>query len=247
MLKKFNGVALIGLITSSIVNAGTIGAVAAAPTVIPYVTLDATNTWLDTNNFLLNNVAPSKTQNGWGGRVGLGINFPVNNAWGATIEIGGGYYGKEKYNASNGVELRTSINGYDALLGGIYKINNWTQYSFLNQLSLFGAAGFMVQDARLKSTLNSTLAVPGGVYGGTTVTKSYGDEVLPELKVGGLLNITDRLGLSVSYLHVFGSNPGATYTTVATPVPPAIATSGYTNYLAPTMDTILFGIRYNFV
>jgi hypothetical protein len=248
MNKKLVAIITSSIIASALANAGTMGVVSSKPAISPYVTLDADYTWTDVDNFVINNVVPNRTLGRWGGRLGLGFMSAINESWAATAEIGGGYYGSVKISSpSNGIVSNFSLDGYDVLFGGIYNLKSWSNQAFLSQLKIFGSAGLMVQNARQKVTQNLALQTPGGVFSGLVTNKSSHTEALPELKVGMLYDVTESLALSVAYMHVFGSTPGAQLTSLATPTPEtSIISGGYINSLSPTFDTILFGIRYNF-
>lgn len=71
--------------------------------------------------------------------------------------------------------------------------------------------------------------------------------VLPELKVGGKYAITQSLDLSLAYMHVFGSNMPGGNAEIRLPRRDLTLVSDSINLQVPTLDTILFGIHYNFV
>ena len=136
-----------------------------------------------------------------------------------------------------GVTGRNSIDGYDFLVGFMY--------STVMDLKILGSVGFMSQNVRSRVTTNSGAAVQGNLVSGTVTTHSNLAQTLPELKAGLLYPVYNNFDLTVSYMHVFGANTGRTLTAAASPG--SISVNGNINDQNPTLNTILFGLRYNFV
>lgn len=236
-------------IASSLIGtayAGTMGPVSSVvPGYTPFASAEGSYTW---NSFLTSGPGLVTSQNGWGGRLAVGVNRPWKDNLGLTFETGYGYYGNISgtYAQSGGGPLgngtvnasaKTDVLGADILAGLFYTYN---------QFDVFAKAGMMVQTLWQKGTLNSSLNMLSLVTVDTNATMRANETaVLPEIKVGGDYNINDAMGLSLAYMHVFGSrNNGAT---VTTPVGAFSPITANVNTQAVTMDAIMFGIHYNFV
>ena len=152
-------------------------------------------------------------------------------------EIGGGYYGSFNQSAPIlGASARTVLDGYDFLVGGAYEIN---------KIDLFGQVGLMVQNMHTKVTQNFATQIPGGVYSGIKTSIFSQTEALPEIKVGVMYALTENWKFSVAYMHVFGAN--VYNNTMEKITPDAVIESGSLNSQNPTLNSVLFGIRYNFI
>ena len=226
---------LIGLTAA---HAGTMGPVAAQlPSMVPFAVLEASYTWNQLSTSTINSQTATPTTQGWGGRFGAGFAHPLSESLSLTTELGGGYYGSNKFSlASQGISTRSTIDGYDFLVGGTYT---------MNQFDLFGKVGVMVQNLRSSVTQDYSKSLPGGLYSGTVVTHSNTTQALPEVKVGGIYNWTESWGLTVAYMHVFGNSPAANIGVNATAG--AISANGNTNNQNPSLDSIMFGLNYKFV
>jgi hypothetical protein len=225
----------------SVANAGSMGPVSMA-SYTPYLTGEASYTWPQINNPTVNGNSVSSTQQGWGGRLGGGMMYGYSEKLSFTGEIGGGYYGstnrniyapitKAKVGSSN-----VSIDGYDMLAGLVYK---W------NYFDVFLQGGFMLQNLRYSENIDTALAVPGGSMRGTASMNGDHTQAYPEIKVGGIYNINPNWGVDVAYMHVFGKTPSVTGN---------VYTAGGVYYdntsvvaQNPTLDSVMFGLHYNFV
>ena len=236
---------------STIVLACTISAIAVLPvtyagsmgpistqSITPYIEGEASYTWNSASLTLNSN--PSKNQlNGWGGRFSAGVMLPYTERVRFNMEVGGGYYGSKSVNVSeSGLLSSRSIDGYDILVGVMYKIN---------QFDLVGDVGFMSQNYRRKRTIDFSKAIPGGAVEGFSQVSQNFTQTLPEIKVGGIYNINDNIGLTLSYLHVFGVNDRKTTISIQAAVdsPFNSTASGYAQN--PTLNSVMFGVRYSFV
>lgn len=240
MKKTTLAIAILSSLTAA--HAGTMGPVATPPTYVPYLAGEASYTWAQTNNITVNSVTATKSSNqGWGGRLGAGVLFPVNDTWSAMTEIGGGYYGSQTQSIVNGTGTRAlynsfTLDGYDVLAGGMYK---W------DMVGLFLQGGFMVENLRSTSTQNISLVTGSTFLKGTVSNQRITTNVFPEIKVGGIYNVTPNWGLSVAYMHVFGGTPSFNETFSGSAAT-GIVTNGTSNLQNPTLNSILFGVRYNF-
>lgn len=232
----------------SIAQAGTMGSVS-RPSFIPFIGGEAAYTWNQVQQLSINRFLSDDSTSGWGGRLSLGIIHPYSDRLSFTSEIGGGYYGRVKrsINASPrvtptgtnaGVVGRSSYNidGYEALMGAMY------QYK---KVDLFGKLGFMAQNLRLHKNNTITAVVPGGSLTNTVDEKQSSTQILPEIKVGGIYNMNENLGLTLAYMHVFGSSMKANGSMIGTSN--SLTISKTQNNQNPTLDSIMFGLMYSFV
>lgn len=236
-LKKTT-VAVLMLSSSAISHAGTMGPISSQPSYIPYITGEASYTWPNFGVVRINGVQASQSLNGWGGRLGLGMAYvsPIQNV-NFTAEIGGGYYGDAKQALLPYANSKSTIDGYDVLAGALYK----TTYN----VDIFGQIGFMIQNLRVSGTQNTTYSVPGGTNVVSASNKFISSQVLPEVKIGGIYNLTQNWGISAAYMGVFGSRPGSTVTYGL------VGTQEFNTLVAnaqnPTLNSVMFGLRYSIV
>ncbi|MDP3561777.1 MAG: hypothetical protein Q8R83_06345 [Legionellaceae bacterium] len=221
----------------SLSYAGSMGAATTGAPNIRYLAGEASYTWPQLDSSTLNSQQIGITSNGWGGRLAAGIESPYTEKLSFIGEIGGGYYGKTRYNnAALGIHANRSIDGYDALVGAIYHINN---------LGVVGGFGFMGQNLRTNVSKNLSRSIPGGLFSGTKTFNTSQTQILPEIKVGALYDLWNNWNLTVNYMHVFGSTVHSNVTLAGSPG--SITMNGYGDRQNPTLDSVLFGLRYNFV
>ncbi|MDP3560982.1 MAG: hypothetical protein Q8R83_02240 [Legionellaceae bacterium] len=201
----------------------------------PFASLEASHTWNQFNGFHINSFLSSKTSEPWGGRFAVGVARPISDVWSLSGEVGGGYYGQTKPSIAEYLDIRYNIDGYDFLAGGIYKIN---------QFEVFGKVGFMVENIRARTTANFARLIPGGFVSGTATKRFNRTEALPQIKVGGNYNLSNNWSVSLAYLHVFGSNMHSNNTISASPG--SFEWNGESNLEVMTLNSIMFGLRYNF-
>ena len=226
----------------SVAHAGSMGPVSMASSYTPYLTGEASYTWPQLGNLMINKDLTTTTSQGWGGRLGAGMMYNYNEKLSFTGELGGGYYGSKNRKvmtttgavASNG---SMAIDGYDLLAGFVYK---WTYFD------VFFQGGFMLENARVTQSVDLGLASPGNFYHGYVSQNGNSTQALPEIKVGGIYNINPNWGLDVAYMHVFGSTPSFNGSFAGT------TTGGVYKVIDsvsqnPTLDSVMFGVHYNFV
>ncbi len=234
-------ISIFGLILSSATQAGSMGKVETPPKFSPYFNLEASATWNGQGVYRVNSALATQTNNIWGGRFSAG-NVWRYNSFGLIGEVGGGYYGKtDNRNPLGGVVVNRKFDGYDILVGVIY---NLAKYISVN-LDVFGDVGFMGQNMRYERIYNYSSFVSGGFIIGSNTEKMIRTAILPEFKVGVIYNYNDSLGLTVTYLHVFGTEPDGSITIQGVPGS-SLNINGSQTYANPTFDTLLFGIRYYF-
>lgn len=202
-----------------------------------YAGLEGSATWPEHGHFVLNGIKSSaKKKHHAGGRFSAGFVHMVDSNFGAIAEIGGGYYGNTRYHHST-LRAKNSIDGYDVLVGVLYNPNPC--YGF----DLFANVGFMGQNVRSSVSRNMAVVIPGVVtFISTNKAKSNRTQMLPEAKVGLEYHLTNYLGITASYLHVFGEKPHA-HATVST-AGGALVSTTKANIQNPSLNSVLFGIRF---
>lgn len=202
-----------------------------------YTGAEASATWIDISATTYNSITAESSSHIWGGRFLAGLANHYRENITLMGEIGGGYYGTFDQEAPIlGATLRTVIDGYDFLVGGAYKINSF---------DVFGQVGLMVQNARSKVNQDFAKQTPGGAYSGIKTSIFNQTQALPEIKVGGKYNFNENWGVSVAYMRVFGTHIYNTSSETITS--DAIAENGIVSAQNPTLNAVLFGVRYNFV
>lgn len=236
MKKIFIATLVSGLISSSMCHAGAMGpASTQGMSNIFFGGIEGSYTWNQTDPFTFNSRVTSQTNQNWGGRLSLGVAHPVSDNLRFSAELGGGYYGSTTLSAPLfDSSCRGTLDGYDLLVGAIYK---------LDRLDVFGNVGFMSLNNRIDEKTNLTLLVPGGFTTGFTETRYNQTQTLPEIKVGGIYNLNDRLGVSLSYMHLFGTKVSNVSTETASAA--GITQNWTINVQNPTLDSVLLGLRYS--
>lgn len=237
-MKKIVMTGLLGL-SSLVLHAGNMGPASTNMRTVPYIAGEGSYSWNTLNGFTINSNPPSVTDNGWGGRLSVGIDRPYTPMFSLNAEAGGGYYGSTNMNTpGSGVTSTVHITGYDILAGGTYH---------LPYFDVFGDFGFMVQTLLSTMTRNNGERFPGGVFAGTTTGHASQTQVLPELKVGAAYNYQTNLSLTLAYMYAFGSDvSGNIISTAVDPAQASINSAGSINLRNPSLSTILFGLRYKF-
>ncbi|ETO92075.1 hypothetical protein LOR_50c09850 [Legionella oakridgensis RV-2-2007] len=216
-------------------HAGTMGSVI-DKTPVPYLQGEALYSWNQIKNINSNGLIPSLSKEYWGGRLSGGVIRPYNERILFNAEVGGGYYGGATRRVPGVIDNHLTIDGYDVLLGIIYKL----QY-----FDVYGDIGFMAQNLSQKTTLTASSAVTGGANQNSVIEEN-GTHVLPEIKVGGLYHLIKNLDLSLSYMYVFGYKNYSTSSNIA----PSGVTPATTNQAKygknPALSTLFLGLRYYF-
>ena len=226
------------LASLNIGHAGSVGPIASESISSwrPFATLEGSYTWNQFDGVAINHLSTSDTNQHWGGRFAAGIVHPISVTLRLSGELGGGYYGSTSPTIpADNLNARFSVDGYDFLVGAAYKINRF---------DLFGKVGLMVQNQRVKLSKNLEKTNPGGFISGT-ITRSYNQtQALPEVKVGGIYNLNDSWGISLAYMHVFGTNIHSNMTHSATVS--GIITNGQSDTQNPTLNSVMLGLCYLF-
>lgn len=176
-----------------------------------------------------------QTNNGGTGRVAVGaIHYSTAyTGLSYTGEMGWGYYGKTSYQSvGGGIDAQNYIYGLDLLAG--------VDYQIVSAFDVFFKVGGMLQNVRLDRNTNLGNYTNGSVTGSDNSTTTV-SSIVPEIKLGGVYNITNEWGLSASYLGAYGNG------NVSMNVQKSAGYS-YTNATgAPIMlNTLLLGLTYKF-
>lgn len=235
-MKKLTAALILGFVcASSISNAGNMGPVAtqSLPVLIPYIGGEGSYTWNSIDGFRLNVLKTHRTNQGWGGRFSGGMFHPISDRLWVNVEFGGGYYGQTKL-AFKGYNATNILNGFDVLIGAIYKFT---------RIDLFANVGFMAINDRVNEVQNLEVTQPGGLYKGTVSQNSDAPQIIPEVKVGGIYNVNKNWGVTLAYLHAFGEQVGRV--SFINAEPDLVTVNQLARYRSPSLDSIMFGLRYS--
>lgn len=223
---------------STIATAGDMGEIANTNKTTPFVIGEATVNHIAYQPEMINDVTSSQVSNIWGGRFGAGLTRKYRDQFSFTSEIGYGYYGRVRSSFTNNVNNNYyAIDGLDALVGLVYS---------LKDLDLFFKAGAMIENRRVKGSLNLSKAYTGDAISGQQSYNCNFTQVLPSFKTGGMYNINANFALSLAYFRVFGNNTSLMASNNAQSNPLTIVSYNNIYTQNPTLDSILFGIQYNF-
>jgi hypothetical protein len=228
---------LAGIANTPHVHAGAMGEelTQTAYTIKPFVSVEGAYSWYGTGSVNINGVGASEPirHNGWGGRVAGGTNFVNGNPISFGSEIAWGYYAKSSLNTP-GINGTSDYYGFD-ILGAI----NYTY----NQFDFFAKAGAMFFNKKVDALRNLTTNFDGVTISSSIRDRVITNETMPEIKFGGLYNFNPNLGISLAYMHIFGTSTKWHVQTTAT-TPTTLTYSKSTNVRIPSFDTIMLGLRY---
>ncbi|MBL7481166.1 hypothetical protein [Legionella bononiensis] len=243
-MKKLTLLSLLSALSfSSVIHAGGMGD--SNFCCAAFFSLEGGYTWntIDGYDFAIvgtNTVITSQiTNDQYTARLAAGMLSMFDDQFGATGELGWGYYGKTTLNpvgfgaaaqAPANLTMSHTISGFDALLGIAYM---QPYYS----LSL--KAGAMIQNMQTHTTavFSPAFAFP--------LINSYSEKnnqtaVLPEIKLGAAYNFNENWALTGSYLFALGSNPKTTGAFNLN----TLTGSFNLNNQNPTLNSLLIGVQY---
>ncbi len=233
------------LMGGSTVYAGSMGPIETQPLFVPFLAGEASYTVPKVSVPSINSLPASKSKQGWGGRLGGGFTYQTSEKYRFISEIGGGYYGSQTRKI-NGNSFDFSLDGYDVLVGGLYKLDLLQNSYLTGNFDLLVQAGFMIENIRRNLAGNSDNLQIGDFVRYQGRVKTDRTQAFPEIKVGGIYNFNQNWGFSVAYLHVFGSNThldtDATFDRVR-----GLTSQGGSNLQNPTLNAVMFGLRYSIV
>jgi len=223
-----------GLIFISTVHAGDMGS--APLKARPYINGEASYNGIQANPSRINGNVSHVSSQHWGGRFAAGMLRFYTDTFAVLGELGGGYYGSKSFtNPQTTVVNTLAVDGYDALVGILYR----AEY-----LDLFAKIGFMGENARKTIDVKNLSSAAGGdLVSGSTYTKLNDTQILPEIRVGGIYNLRENLGLTLSYLHVFGSTLSTVSNGAAT-LETGFYTATRVNDQNPTLNSVFLGLHY---
>ncbi len=228
-LMKKNNYRAITLFTLSIclIPVGQAGTVGDAQThtagITPFVGIEGSYNWVDYKKGSIADSESNLNNEPWGGRVSAGFTVPYSERISFSNEIAWGYYGEQtKTDKSNNFSSNNKLYGFDLLVG----IN----YRYYQTDWFIKAGALALNRSTNRSVSNDTVDI------NLALSKT---EVLPEIKVGGLYEVTDHVGVSLAYMHAFGAQHElTTYASESTPL------TIHGNIRNPSIDAILLGLRY---
>jgi hypothetical protein len=261
--KSYLGTGLSVILSLQSVYAGTMGDVRVfQPSSTPFASLEGSLTWIwrghDSGQLSVSTPVLSSTHtttktdtNIGGGRLAGGSAYHYTDSFDLIGEAGLNYFGDFTVRVANSgasqpvnLKLHGTATGVDFLMGASYKFQE------LHQVEWFGKVGALFVNTKVNTSLATlpVLSIAGATYsfGGISHTSSL--NVLPEIKVGATYNCTERLGISLSYMHAFGTNQ----------LPRVIGTLNQSNTgtfvlntvayaRTPSLNAALLGLKYSFV
>ena len=212
---------------------------------VPFISGEAAATWNTTKSATVFGSAPSTTQNPWGGRGAFGVVHVTPSHFGFSSEIGWGYYGRTTSSVMGispsgalAISNNSYLNGFDILAGLTYDFAPCRVYL---------KGGAMLENRYIKGVSQFTNTVGSKTYISTNNIQTTTTNVFPEVKVGGIYNLNDHLGLSLAYMHVFGNENFAAQVSGALTNPQALAgISSVVSAQNPSLNSVMFGLVYNF-
>ncbi len=241
------------ILLPTVSQAGTMGSDFDKQVTTPYLSGEGSYTWSSIKNVSTRGIYSQLSKNHWGGRLAAGVIRPYVNNFSFNAEFGGGYYGNTTaQNPSGGFNLSRTITGYDFLVGGLYHLKQVTS----SKTSLFFDVGAMVENMLSSSLESYSQLVTGGRLDGVYRIKQYRTAMLPEIKTGVIFQLVSNLDVTLSYLHVFGSVTSSSTSLgsqstfdreTLTFDGNRLLRSGNAILLNPSLNSIMLGLRYNFV
>jgi hypothetical protein len=227
-------------------NAGMMGSIPVGQDYfVPFVSGEADATWNTNKSVTIFGNSPSTSSQIWGGRGAVGVVHAGHNHWGYSSEVGWGYYGNTSSSSAGsttGGSLSITNNsdfyGFDILVGLTYDVEAFRLYL---------KGGAMAENRYVNGYAQFQNSIGGSNYLSTNRLKTTATNVLPEIKVGGIYNFNEHLGLSLAYMHVFGNDNFSASVTGAFSNPQALAgISSVVSAQNPSLDSVMFGLVYNF-
>lgn len=226
------------LFSLSIAYAGDMGS-KPAPLSVPYVGGEVSASWIQKNAPRVNSVTGNISEQNWGGRLSAGMLRFHTEQLALMGEIGGGYYGSRSVTIPQlSASSKLEVDGYDVLVGALYK---------LKHVDVFGQVGFMIENARMSfSRQDLNKLAPGDFIHGSSSARLNTTQVLPEVRAGGIYNVRDDLGITLTYMHAFGSTPGFSGSVTASQAD-GINSVSSAKQQNPSLNSVLLGLHYYIV
>lgn len=226
------------MLFSSLTVAGDMGELSNVNKTTPFIIGEASINYIAYQPEIFNNISASQISNIWGGRFGAGLTRQYRGQFSLTSELGYGYYGRVRTSFINSVNNNYyAIDGLDALVGFVYR---------LKDLDMFFKAGAVIENRRVKGSLDLYEAYQSDTISGSQNYNSNFTQVLPALKTGGMYNFNANYAITLAYMHIFGSNTSTVTNVSAQSSPLEIVSYNNIHSQNPTIDSIFFGIQYNF-
>lgn len=201
-----------------------------------FVSAEGNYTTNSIDSVKVRSISLSRSTNDWGGRIAAGAIHHADACMSYTAEIGWGYYGKTQFNSSTlGINNTSTIYGMDLLVGADYRYN---------QFDIYAKAGGMNENVKMERKTNLSQFVTGGSTVGNTDVTATVSAIVPEVKVGGIYNFNDQVGISLAYMYVFGSTVNMSYAPSFDGTTTTLNTK--TNAPPASLSSIMLGLTYQF-
>ena len=200
-----------------------------------FVGIEGAYTWNHVSGIHINEFSAEPQLKNWGGRASIGTQRTIANNISLSAEAGWGYYDEMSLKIPLiGKSNTTDVYGFDLLFGATRSYQNFEFYA---------KAGAMAELLRVKDISDLSAAYPGDFYSGIDQVSSTYTFIVPEIKFGGIYNVTEQLGISLAYMYVFGWNTGITATQAASTT--GIISTQNLRSGPPAFNTVMLGLRYN--
>ncbi|MDZ4262657.1 MAG: hypothetical protein U1B30_10040, partial [Pseudomonadota bacterium] len=221
---------------------------AALSAVTPFVSLEGSAAWTTTKDISIVE-ASSNTRfsipsnlSPWGGRLAAGLRYYYREHIDFIAEAGWNYFGSAS-DVSTGVQgfkINTTLSGVDFLVGAVYK---------RKQIGWFGEVGALAQRAQYSTNSSNVLLsdIAGNLVNYTGSIKGTLLDVLPEIKVGAVYEVTHALGISLAYMHAFGGDPKLQESLTPISGNQAATLNLTVDTNNPTINSVLLGLHYSFL
>jgi hypothetical protein len=252
---------LLAAACSSALYAGEMGPIDSEAFFRPFVAGEAGYTWPQVDGYSVSvpNLADIRSHvetQGWGGRLALGVMRPIYKNFLLSAEGGLAYFDhtaiEPRFVVSNGAQVIPPPNviqanfdqyGLDLLAGLIY---NQPKYD------VFFKAGALIDNTRMHVAVNPNQLLQGNrrqpdfTPGALTALNTNIAQAMPEIRLGGSYHVTDNWSVTAAWMHAFGGklevySPEVNLATNTVQVSDLVLSLNN-----PTMNSVLFGVQYNF-
>ena len=243
---------------TSMTYAGDMGPVESYP-FKPFILGEAAYSWPQTGGI---NVATSfgsvisdTTVQGWGGRLATGLMRQISERFALSFEGGlmyNDHIAMSPLVKSQGVTVRLP---FDAIRGNFdqYGLDLLAGINFVRpKYDLFFKAGALFENMRTSIDVDTNALMTANIRRDHFVRSAYQSinanvgQVMPEIKLGGAYHFSESWSLTAAWMHAFGGT--LEFTSDELNFSSGNFTIGNTNFSLnnPTIDSVLFGIQYDF-
>ena len=223
-----------------VTNAGSMGDVHSGSLsyrgILPFASIEAFPVWVAYGNVTYSQPGYASTTKrtalSGGGRVAAGFAYPYTANIDLTAEAGWNYFGQKSIKTYyNTFGNSVSLSGVDSLVGFAIKKNNFE--CFLKAGALFQVTSYNI------AYINSSTSPSYNLHWNGVIS-----DILPEVKVGSTYNINKNWGVSLAFMHAFGTSPQLNIAAISTSAGQSYNIVADMN--GPSLNAIQIGARYQF-